>query len=342
MPANIYETVLHNIWGKSTSQPTLDGRADLMHFILLKSTHKTYKYILINGLLGAAAQWNNPLVLQAQSSLERPWDARTVCHKVLVPFEREHMEGRLGNSNEPFLNKPARFPELSLDNAVRRGRDKEVLVSMIGLFNSISSKEDAEHLLWAALHFVRQMPAQKVDFVFDKDVADFPSRLQKMLHLNIEGEVLTYCSGLILWSQLDKEKFIFSMHPSNQSGASSKEVADIDIFAKSGDLFACFEIKDKDFSSYDFEHARNKAYSAGVSNFTFISRDRFISSYANKEPDKYAEYINEIISIEQLGITFGYSSANLNKSDIENFSSNFVKCTRPKEETVKLIYETWS
>ena len=38
---------------------------------------------------------------------------------VIVPFDTEVLNKALGGSNEPFLNKPARFPELSTSNAVR-------------------------------------------------------------------------------------------------------------------------------------------------------------------------------------------------------------------------------
>ena len=59
--------------------------------------------------------------------LSGAYDARTVCHKVIVPFEMEVLDKALGGSNEPFLNKPARFPELDKNNAVRRGNDQAIL-----------------------------------------------------------------------------------------------------------------------------------------------------------------------------------------------------------------------
>ena len=58
------------------------------------------------------------LSLQAGDESDGAYDARSLCHKVLVPFEREFMPNSLGGSNEPFLNKPARFPRLTPDNAV--------------------------------------------------------------------------------------------------------------------------------------------------------------------------------------------------------------------------------
>ena len=63
-------------------------RLKQLNEILMVSNHKTYKYVCINGLLGKVWGNFNPLVLQAGSGLPRAWDARSLCHKVLVPFER--------------------------------------------------------------------------------------------------------------------------------------------------------------------------------------------------------------------------------------------------------------
>lgn len=86
---------------------------DFIDFVI-DNTHLTFKYILFTGILSKATDPTiNALCLQAGSSLPGAYDARTVCHKVIVPFEMETLEKALGGSNEPFLNKPARFPELS-------------------------------------------------------------------------------------------------------------------------------------------------------------------------------------------------------------------------------------
>lgn len=91
---------------------------------IIDNTHLTYKYILFTAILSKATDASiNALCLQKKSELPGAYDARTVCHKVIVPFEMETLEKALGGSNEPFLNKPARFPELSKSNAVRRGND---------------------------------------------------------------------------------------------------------------------------------------------------------------------------------------------------------------------------
>ena len=101
-------------------QPTSKHRQLISDVIL--GTHLTYRYILITNLLAKAVNSHvHPLTLQAGAAHSGAFDARSLCHKVFVPFERKYLNGKLGRSNEPFLNKPARFTELSAKNAVRAG-----------------------------------------------------------------------------------------------------------------------------------------------------------------------------------------------------------------------------
>lgn len=84
------------------------------------NTHLTYKYILVTALASKATDESiNPLCLQVKSELPGAYDARSICHGVIVRFDMEVLAKALGDSNEPFLNKPARFSELSTTNAVR-------------------------------------------------------------------------------------------------------------------------------------------------------------------------------------------------------------------------------
>lgn len=70
---------------------------------VLEGNHKTYKYILFNGLLAKATNNSiNPLALQAGAPIIGAYDARSLCHKVVVPFERNFLQNALGGSNEPF------------------------------------------------------------------------------------------------------------------------------------------------------------------------------------------------------------------------------------------------
>ena len=62
---------------------------------------------------------------------------------------------------------------------------------------------------------------------------------------------------------------IVEVHPVNQSGASSKEVSDLDIYI-GGKLCISNELKDKDYSATDVRHASDKVIMSGGNRLLFI------------------------------------------------------------------------
>ncbi|MCY8573492.1 restriction endonuclease, SacI family, partial [Bacillus haynesii] len=172
-------------------------------FTILSSNHKTYKYIMVNALLSKATLPEiNPLCLQKQSKLKGAYDARSICHKVLVPFEREKLRGALGYSNEPFLNKPARFPELSPENAVRRGKDKELLNLLCGFLPEVSEKS-AFYALADALYYALKQVKDK-EKSYQKLIVKTPSFFQienfikELLQKSFQGESLVLAIGTLI------------------------------------------------------------------------------------------------------------------------------------------------
>lgn len=232
---------------------------------ILNGNHKTYKYILVNGLLAKATDDSvNPLTLQAGSELEGAFDARSLCHKVLVQFERDFLHNALGGSNEPFLNKPARFPELSEKNAVRKGEDKKALLSLIHIFNHIKSSQESNAYLACALQCLNDR-IEKLQALNESSIIYSPTLVEvyefviRFCGKSFEGEtsVLIVATLEKLYHASLTGNYSVVAHKVNQSGASSKEVGDIDIF-KDGFFKYAIEVKDKDFTAYDISHAFDK------------------------------------------------------------------------------------
>lgn len=232
---------------------------------ILSASHKTYKYVLITGVLAKASNAKaNPIVLQAGADLKGAYDARSLCHNVLVPFERDFLRSILGGSNEPFLNKPARFTHLSKNNAVRRGRDKEILLLLIETLSSIKTSTQAKQYLACAFNFLRSK-IEEVILRDDRDIEYNPTLLEiyefsiKFIDKSHEGETSAIIVGAL--ESMIHEAFnvdcTIKTHKVNQSGASSKEVGDIDVFVNKK-FSHSIEVKDKNFTSYDLEHAFNK------------------------------------------------------------------------------------
>lgn len=224
---------------------------------IILGSHKTYRYIFVNALLAKATNEKvNPLSLQKGSSLEGAFDARSLCHKVLVKVERTMMESSLGGSNEPFLNKPARYKELSLKNAVRRGTDSELLRLCIDVLSSIKKSPEAFKALTDALFysFLRN-PTREIDIDGKSiclEVLQIKNLMIKLLSRSCGGESAVLVSAIAFeLVGLSKEiELDVKPHIVNQPGDSSKEFSDIDIFYN-GSLIYTAEVKDKKHTMHD-------------------------------------------------------------------------------------------
>lgn len=243
---------------------------------IIQGKHLTFRYILVTALLGKATNSNiNALSLQAGADVEGAYDARSLCHGVVVPLERQLLSSSLGGSNEPFLNKPARFPIISLSNAVRAGKDRALLLILHKILTNLETSEQAFNCLCTAIQYAIARQTSRTElFPQRSESADSHLKIIEFIDAfvtrSIEGQVAAIVSGTILSMYFDQfEGFEVTVHPVNQSGASSNEVADVDI-RKNGKIFVAVEVKDKQFSEQDVDHAAFKASQYGLKSITFI------------------------------------------------------------------------
>lgn len=245
---------------------------------ILRGTHKTYRYVLVNALLAKATNDKiDALALQLADGKGGKFDARSLCHNVVVPFEKLSLPGCLGDSNEPFLNKPARFVSLSMENAVRSGKDKETLKNLINVLSSINSSQEAYDYLKSAMVVMKENHEQYLKKFsigdtllnvseFSQLVLDY---IYQITNHPMGGEVCALLVAELEQMYLGK-KFKVVPHKVNESGASSKEVGDIDIFDTEGSIVNAIEVKDKDFSEQDVVHAIDKFREAHLPSSLFI------------------------------------------------------------------------
>lgn len=256
---------------------------DFIDFVI-DSNHLTYKYVLFTALLSKATNPNiNPLCLQKKSNLSGAYDARTVCHKVIVPFEKTVLNKALGGSNEPFLNKPARYTELSKNNAVRRGHDQELLFALCDNLPQINSSSDAYQCLVYLLYKVIKHGDEMAHLsTFEIPIcANLPIRLftyvTDALNNSFEGETLTLMvAGVYYLKYKAIPNTFIDVHPVNQSGKSSKEISDLDIYI-GNQLVISNELKDKAFSEIDVRHAADKVMQASGNTMFFIMGPRGVN-----------------------------------------------------------------
>lgn len=320
---------------------------------ILRGPHKTYRYVLITAILAKSTNDEiDILSLQAGDDSEGAYDARSLCHKVIVPFERNYYPNSLGGSNEPYLNKPARFPRISLDNAVRKGNDYRTLSKMIEILSEISSSEQARIYLCKALWTLSDIyNSIEEKFNIDEIEIDQSSNPQTLLDFiceltesSFEGEICPLVVSAIEHYYYNGERKVIA-HKVNESGASSKEIGDIDIFDSAEILISSIEVKDKDFTKEDVEHAINKFRLANLRNTMFIYGKNV--SYKKREVFKTSQrlgnngYFCVVISIIDFAKIRLYSMKQpIELIDFVNTLLLYAKQINAKDETLNWIKRT--
>ncbi|MGH8546119.1 MAG: restriction endonuclease, SacI family [Gammaproteobacteria bacterium] len=115
----------------------------------VNSKTKTYRYVLPTQLI---AKHVDPSLdcrcLQAARPGRGSFDARTVAHQVIVPFDQAN-ESVLGGAPEPYVNNPVRVPEVSVKHRAQQKNkaDWDKLGKLLSLVQSKDSKKFTESVL---------------------------------------------------------------------------------------------------------------------------------------------------------------------------------------------------
>jgi hypothetical protein len=124
-----------------------------------------------------------------------------------------------------------------------------------------------------------EKPGEPQSSVTRSSLRDF---ILDLISVKNEGDSLAFSCTLLLslLYNLSGTRSV-NAHPVNQSGASSKEVSDIDILdSTTNRIISCFEVKDKNFTYTDVSHSVNKSLKSDIQNLTFIySPDTFTGNH---------------------------------------------------------------
>lgn len=313
---------------------------------ILRGTHKTYKYILITQLVAKSVDKEiNALSLQASAPFVGAFDSRSLCHKVIVPFERKFLNNALGGSNEPYLNKPARFTHLSENNAVRRGKDKKILLYLIEILENITTV-DAKKYLCFAISILIKIGEEKKDI--EKNIMiNFSNKLEvyhfmrTLLTKSCEGEICALLVGTMekLFYSIFDSNYKVICHKTNESGASSNEIGDIDIYYNDNYYYS-IEVKDKSFTVEDLDFALYKMFVANASSGSFIygPRSEFDKDSINA---CIMRYDNEkfLVIFENIFDYLKHMLINIQHTDIDKVKEYLISTS--EEMAVKDITKRW-
>lgn len=243
---------------------------------VLTDSNKTYRYILVNAVLSKATNPNiHYRALQAGSSLEGAYDARSVAHNVLVPWEKGHGE-RLGGSPEPFVNNPARHPEVDTSNRARSSQKQERLYNLLQrMEEEVQDGElDPTDVLRQTLQAISDLESKTVEF---KSPSDAPynvlaRNIREYLKQSGNGERLPAVVAGIMqtyYEHAGEGDWQVDCEHANVSDEFSKAAGDVEIFYN-GELQKAMEVKDKPATRSSVQHAIEKGRRNELGEYLYV------------------------------------------------------------------------
>ncbi|MEK6674178.1 MAG: restriction endonuclease, SacI family [Planctomycetota bacterium] len=243
----------------------------------IDSKTKTYRYVLPTQLLAKCIEPDvDCRSVQAGSGLSGAFDARSLCHKVVVPFD--HVNNNvLGGSSEPYLNNPLRIPAIVRDERqaqkAKAGFDDLCLV----LEYAESHPKTAHKLMSETLSAIRlRMELTCITYAV-------PNRISLGQSLSLADRFLADPTGGLrlqvvaeaLFRSIGERFRLFDQVRSasiNAADASTGRVADIECVGSEQQIVLAVEIKDRQLTIRDVEDKLSGIREAGIRELAFLVR----------------------------------------------------------------------
>ena len=300
LPSNLIENcqnALSEAWVSITDQLTKDGTYNVIHiddlrqaiYGCINSKTKSYRYVLPTQLV---AKISDPSLdsrcIQASRGGKGAFDARSVCDKVIVPFDRQN-HNVLGGAPEPYVNNPLRVSEISTEFRSNQ-KDKAGWDALILVLNEVEKRRNTNFtkivFTQALIEIYRRLSIVKITYPIPKRVS--LERTQEMIstYLSVQsgGErVLTIVSALM---ELIGEQFgVFAEVRRGSITAADKPsglVADIECRDKEGNILLAVEVKDRELVLNHIETKLPNMRSNRVSEILYIAQQGILQKNGNK------------------------------------------------------------
>jgi len=221
----------------------------------INSQTKTYRYVLPTQLLAKLADARlDCRCLQRGRGEAGSFDARTIAHKVVVPFDQAN-ENVLGGSPEPYVNNPLRVPEVSTKyrNAQRNRKDWDHLCRVLEL---VENKDQAEYTRLVFLQTLKEIYRRLSDVSVSYPA---PRRISLDRTIKLIEDFLANPSGGDRLLALTTALFLiigkrFALFTDVRRGnvtsadAATGMVADLECLSEKGEVVLAVEVKDRDLT----------------------------------------------------------------------------------------------
>lgn len=245
----------------------------------VNSRTKTYRYVLPTQVLAKAAVPSlDCRCLQAGRGGEGAFDARSLSHNVIVPFDRQN-ENVLGGSSEPYANNPVRVAEVTPEHrAAQRNRAGwDALCRVLQALEDTSDPAFTQAVLREVLEVIRgRLEGTAVTYAVPQRV-NHP----KLLHA-VEAYLSERSGGVrlqavvaSLFLTVGKRFHLFANVKSSKptaADASTGQIADVDCYDAEGDLALAVEVKDRELTITQMSNTVLAARAADLTEVLFISQ----------------------------------------------------------------------
>ncbi len=243
----------------------------------LTSPTKSYHYVLPTQLLSKLV---DPLLdcrsLQASYPNAGAFDARSVAHKVIVPFDSKNYNV-LGGSSEPYVNNPLRCPSVTTDNEARQ-KNKTDWRKLVRILETVEKKDDPGF----TDAVFRQVLVEIYRLLSDvRVVYPSPNRISlgKTIYLikrfiaeSSGGDRLEVLAAALFREIADRFKMFDGIKRANVNTADSSSgmAGDIECYLE-GQIVLLVEVKDKAINMIQLESKLNTARSGRIQEVLFIA-----------------------------------------------------------------------
>jgi len=265
--------------GLRESEPVedIDIPAEIINSITqsINAKTKSYRYVLPTQILAKSVDHSlDCRSIQAGSGLRGAFDARSVCHKVIVPFDRNN-ECVLGGSAEPYVNNPIRIPAIrgEFRSAQKKKDEFDHLIKVLAFAED--NHDLIDKLLWAVLVEIKKRLSEiKVTY-------SVPNRASTMQVLDLLQGYLSERTGGLRLQVLSTALFrsigeAFNLWSAVQSNvinaadASTGSAADIECIDQKGLVLLAVEVKDRKLELRHVQDALPKVREKGIRELIFL------------------------------------------------------------------------
>jgi len=270
---NDCRTTLEHIWASIQELPPDEDAIDdvqlaLLIHDLLRAVIVTYRYVLPTQLLAKTV--DSTLDCRCVQVRRGPgsenFDARSIAHKIVVPFDNAN-NNPLGGSTSPYLNNPLRVPEIS---AKHRGaqKNKEEWDNLCFILDLIEEKQEpsfTELLLRQVLLEIRRIQNEiKISYPIPlrNNISEVVDIMREFLETPSGGSRLQAISYALFVTMKNHYGMFSAVHsaPVTVTDISGGRAADIICDKKDGSVLAV-EIKD---TLITLESLTDKIHSARI------------------------------------------------------------------------------